>query len=158
MPGASPAAVRQALGPVAARVSEAPATLEERFFELTAAGPGTSGRGPARGRLDDEPEPPGPGRPRGRAGRRGRGQRHPGGDPGRRAPAFRRHGYDGATIRRIAADAGVDPALVHHFFGTKERLFAAAVRLPVVPGELIGAALAAGPAIRGSRASASSSS
>lgn len=51
-------------------------------------------------------------------------------------------GYDGATIRGIAADAGVDPALVHHFFGTKERLFAAAMRLPVVPGELIGAALA----------------
>jgi len=39
----------------------------------------------------------------------------------------------------------VDPALVHHFFGTKERLFAAAMRLPVVPGELIAAALAAGP-------------
>jgi AcrR family transcriptional regulator len=51
-------------------------------------------------------------------------------------------GYDGATIRGIAADAGVDPALVHHFFGSKERLFAAAMRLPVVPGELIGAALA----------------
>lgn len=55
-------------------------------------------------------------------------------------------GYHGATIRGIAADAGVDPALVHHFFGTKERLFTAAMRLPVVPGELIGAALAgAGP-------------
>jgi AcrR family transcriptional regulator len=51
-------------------------------------------------------------------------------------------GYAGATIRGIAADAGVDPALVHHFFGSKERLFAAAMRLPVVPGELIGAALA----------------
>ncbi len=48
VPGASPAAVRQALGPVAARVSEAPATLEERFFELTAAGPGAGGHGPAR--------------------------------------------------------------------------------------------------------------
>jgi AcrR family transcriptional regulator len=59
-------------------------------------------------------------------------------------------GYDGATIRGIAADAGVDPALVHHFFGTKERLFTAAMRLPVVPGELIGAALAgAGPARAG---------
>ncbi|MGD0924846.1 MAG: TetR family transcriptional regulator [Streptosporangiaceae bacterium] len=57
---------------------------------------------------------------------------------------FAAHGYDGATIRGIAADAGVDPALVHHFFGTKERLFAAAVRLPVVPGELISSALSAG--------------
>jgi hypothetical protein len=41
VPGASPAGVRQALGPVAARVSEAPATLEERFFQLTEAGPGS---------------------------------------------------------------------------------------------------------------------
>ncbi len=56
---------------------------------------------------------------------------------------FGQHGYDGATIRGIAADAGVDPALVHHFYGTKERLFAAAMRLPVVPSELISAALAA---------------
>ncbi len=86
---------------------------------------------------------PGPGRA-GRTGRRG-------GDSGTRdaildaaRARFAAHGYDGATIRGIAADAGVDPALVHHFFGTKERLFAAAVRLPVVPGELIGSALVAG--------------
>jgi AcrR family transcriptional regulator len=57
---------------------------------------------------------------------------------------FGDHGYTGATIRAIAADAGVDPALVHHFFGTKEGLFAAAMRLPLVPGELIDAALAPG--------------
>jgi AcrR family transcriptional regulator len=50
---------------------------------------------------------------------------------------FGEQGYDGATIRGIAADAGVNPALVHHFYGTKERLFAAAMRLPVVPSELI---------------------
>jgi AcrR family transcriptional regulator len=60
---------------------------------------------------------------------------------------FGEHGYDGATIRGIAADAGVDPALVHHFYGTKERLFAAAMRLPVVPSEVLSLALAqpAGP-------------
>jgi AcrR family transcriptional regulator len=57
---------------------------------------------------------------------------------------FADHGYDGATIRSIAADAGVDPALVHHFFGNKERLFAAAMRLPIVPSEILAAALAAG--------------
>ncbi len=56
---------------------------------------------------------------------------------------FAAHGYDGATIRSIAADAGVDPALVHHFYGTKERLFGAAMRLPVVPSEVLTAALAA---------------
>lgn len=55
---------------------------------------------------------------------------------------FAEHGYDGATIRAIAAAAGVDPALVHHFYGSKERLFAAAMQLPVVPSEVISAALA----------------
>ena len=58
---------------------------------------------------------------------------------------FADHGYDGATIRGIAADAGVDPALVHHFYGTKERLFVAAMRLPVVPSELLARVVAAGP-------------
>jgi AcrR family transcriptional regulator len=57
---------------------------------------------------------------------------------------FAAHGYDGATIRAIAAGASVDPALVHHFYGTKERLFASAMELPVVPSEFIGAALADG--------------
>jgi len=35
VPGADPADVRRALGPVEASVTVAPATLEERFFELT---------------------------------------------------------------------------------------------------------------------------
>jgi AcrR family transcriptional regulator len=55
---------------------------------------------------------------------------------------FAEHGYDGATIRGIAADAGVDPALVHHFYGSKERLFAAAMSLPVVPSDILTAAFA----------------
>jgi len=57
---------------------------------------------------------------------------------------FAGHGYDGATIRGIAADAGVDPALVHHFFGTKERLFIATMRLPLEPATLIPELLAPG--------------
>jgi AcrR family transcriptional regulator len=57
---------------------------------------------------------------------------------------FAERGYDAATIRAIAAGAGVDPALVHHFYGTKERLFAAAMRLPFVPSEVITAALTDG--------------
>jgi AcrR family transcriptional regulator len=57
---------------------------------------------------------------------------------------FAEHGYEGATIRGIAADAGVDPALVHHFYGTKERLFVAAMRFPIVPSEALGPALEAG--------------
>jgi AcrR family transcriptional regulator len=56
---------------------------------------------------------------------------------------FAGHGYDGATIRAIAAAAGVDPALVHHFYGSKEQLFAAAMQLPVIPSEVLTAALAA---------------
>lgn len=57
---------------------------------------------------------------------------------------FAEHGYRGATIRAIAAKAGVDPALVHHFYGTKEELFAAAMQLPIVPSQVLGAALEAG--------------
>lgn len=57
---------------------------------------------------------------------------------------FAERGYDQASIRQIAAEAGVDPALVHHYFGTKERLFIAAVRLPFDP-QRIPAALLDGP-------------
>jgi AcrR family transcriptional regulator len=55
---------------------------------------------------------------------------------------FAERGYDRATIRGIAAAAGVDPALVHHYYGSKERLFTTAMQLPVVPGEAIAAVLA----------------
>lgn len=56
---------------------------------------------------------------------------------------FGEQGYDGATIRLIAARAGVDSALVHHYFGTKADLFAEAVGIPLrpdidVPGILTG--------------------
>ncbi|MEV0599938.1 TetR/AcrR family transcriptional regulator [Streptomyces sp. NPDC050315] len=37
---------------------------------------------------------------------------------------FGRYGYDGASIRDIAGDAGVDAALVYRYFGSKEALFA----------------------------------
>ena len=46
---------------------------------------------------------------------------------------FAGSGYDRATIRGIAARADVDPALVHHYFGSKEQLFETAVELPVSP-------------------------
>jgi AcrR family transcriptional regulator len=38
---------------------------------------------------------------------------------------FMRDGYDGATVRAIAADAGVDVAMVYYFFDSKEGLFTA---------------------------------
>lgn len=46
---------------------------------------------------------------------------------------FGAQGYDGATVRSIAARAGVDSALVHHYFGTKADLFAEAVGIPLRP-------------------------
>ncbi|CAM4457504.1 transcriptional regulator BetI [Mycobacterium basiliense] len=46
---------------------------------------------------------------------------------------FAHNGIDRTSIRAVAAAAGVDAALVHHYFGNKERLFAAAIRLPIDP-------------------------
>lgn len=43
------------------------------------------------------------------------------------AAEFGERGYQGATIRRIAAAAGVDGKLVHYYFGTKEELFRAVI-------------------------------
>jgi AcrR family transcriptional regulator len=51
---------------------------------------------------------------------------------------FARNGIDKTSIRAVAASAGVDPALVHHYFGTKQQLFAAAIRIPIDPMEVIG--------------------
>ena len=43
---------------------------------------------------------------------------------------FASRGYDGTTIRGIATAAGVDPALVHHFFGSKDDLFLTVLEVP----------------------------
>ncbi|MGV0792127.1 TetR/AcrR family transcriptional regulator [Mycolicibacterium sp. XJ1819] len=51
---------------------------------------------------------------------------------------FARNGIDKTSIRAVAAAAGVDPALVHHYFGTKTQLFAAAIQIPVDPMQIIG--------------------
>ncbi|WP_086666701.1 TetR/AcrR family transcriptional regulator [Lentzea kentuckyensis] len=51
---------------------------------------------------------------------------------------FVEKGYDGATVRAIAAKAGVDAAMVNHWFGGKEGLFAQAVlQLPFDPAEIL---------------------
>ncbi len=57
---------------------------------------------------------------------------------------FAAKGFHSATIRSIAASAGVDPALVHHYFGNKEDLFAASIDLPIRPAELAETVLADG--------------
>jgi AcrR family transcriptional regulator len=86
---------------------------------------------------------PAPGGPR-RAGR-------PAGSPPNREAIlaaarqqFFARGYESATIRGIAAGAGVDPALVHHYFGSKDRLFVAALELPVTPAQIVADVLQGG--------------
>lgn len=57
---------------------------------------------------------------------------------------FGERGYDRTTIRAIAAEANVDPAMVHYFFDTKAHLFSAAMEIPVNIAERIGTELEGG--------------
>jgi len=50
---------------------------------------------------------------------------------------FATRGYDATSLRSIAADARVDPALLIHYFGTKEDLFTEATGLPIRVSELL---------------------
>ena len=65
--------------------------------------------------------------------------------------SFGELGFRGTTIRSVAAAAGVDPALVHHYFGTKDDLFVAALEIPVDPREVMAPVVAAGPDGAGER-------
>lgn len=51
---------------------------------------------------------------------------------------FADRGFDRTTMRAVAARAQVDPALIHHFFGTKDGLLTAVLELPMDPVELLG--------------------
>ncbi|GAA5114610.1 TetR family transcriptional regulator [Haloechinothrix salitolerans] len=55
---------------------------------------------------------------------------------------FAENGFDATTIRAIAAEAGVNAALIHHFFGSKDQVFVAALALPVNPADVIRQAVA----------------
>lgn len=74
--------------------------------------------------------------------RRGRGRR-PAGQETRDAllaaarVVFTENGFDRATSRAIAARAGVDAAMVNHWFGGKSGLFVAAMQLPVDPEDIV---------------------
>lgn len=57
---------------------------------------------------------------------------------------FAEQGYDRTSVRAVAREAGVDPALVTHYFGSKQRLFVEVSRLPVPP-EAIVAQVVEGP-------------
>ncbi|MGW2475239.1 TetR/AcrR family transcriptional regulator [Streptomyces sp. NPDC001665] len=54
---------------------------------------------------------------------------------------FAERGYDKTSVRGIARAAGVDSALVHHYFGTKDEVFAAAIELSFEPALLVPAVL-----------------
>ena len=64
---------------------------------------------------------------------------------------FGRFGYDKTTIRAVAEDAGVDPALVVYFFGSKEELFAASISWPFDPSRELPAVIEGGTAEAGRR-------
>ena len=87
---------------------------------------------------------------------RGRGRR-PGGPDTRgeilaaARESFAHKGFAGTTIRAVAAEAGVDPALVHHYFGAKDDLFLAALQIPVDPRVLVPTVFEAGVAGAGER-------
>jgi len=53
------------------------------------------------------------------------------------AAQFATRGYDRTTLRSIAAEAGVDAALVSHYFGSKQALFVDVARLPFDPAEAL---------------------
>ncbi|MFF6790985.1 AcrR family transcriptional regulator [Streptomyces filamentosus] len=54
---------------------------------------------------------------------------------------FAERGYDKTSVRGIAKAAGVDPALVHHYFGTKDEVFAAAIEVSFEPALVVPAIL-----------------
>ncbi|MGD3106676.1 TetR family transcriptional regulator [Streptomyces sp. YGL11-2] len=57
---------------------------------------------------------------------------------------FAERGYDKTSVRGIGKAAGVDAALVHHYFGTKEQVFAAAIEMSFAPALTMPDALAGG--------------
>jgi AcrR family transcriptional regulator len=50
---------------------------------------------------------------------------------------FAEQGYGRASLRGIAAAAGVDQKLIAHYFGSKQQLFLAAIGLPINPGDVL---------------------
>ncbi|EST30351.1 TetR family transcriptional regulator [Streptomyces roseochromogenus] len=95
-----------------------------------------------------ESTPPSPGEPAGR--RRGRPPRtESAGTRDRILTAargeFSERGYEKTSVRGIAKAAGVDSALVHHYFGTKEQVFEAAIAVAFAPALDAPVAVADGP-------------
>ncbi len=92
-----------------------------------------------------------------RAGGRGRTGRRPG-NPDTRGhildvalATFLRTGYEQTSVRAIARAAGVDPALIHRYFGTKKDLLLAAVQMHIDPTSVVDAIAAGGTEHLGAR-------
>ncbi|WP_326754069.1 TetR family transcriptional regulator [Streptomyces hirsutus] len=108
--------------------------------EASPGGPGRESGGPAESVPDTSataPDPP-PDRPGAAPRRRGRPPRTESADTRDRIldaarEEFSERGYDKTSVRGIAKSAGVDSALVHHYFGTKEQVFEAAVEVAFAP-------------------------
>ncbi|MGW1025189.1 TetR/AcrR family transcriptional regulator [Streptomyces sp. NPDC002577] len=58
---------------------------------------------------------------------------------------FSERGYEKTSVRGIAKAAGVDSALVHHYFGTKEQVFEAAIEVVFAPALKAPDAITEGP-------------
>ncbi|WP_141206327.1 TetR/AcrR family transcriptional regulator [Streptomyces griseorubiginosus] len=58
---------------------------------------------------------------------------------------FSERGYEKTSVRGIAKAAGVDSALVHHYFGTKEQVFAASIEVAFAPALNASDTVAEGP-------------
>ncbi|MFD0211768.1 TetR family transcriptional regulator [Streptomyces hirsutus] len=108
--------------------------------EESPGGPGRESGGPAESVPDTSataPDTP-PDRPGAAPRRRGRPPRTESADTRDRIldaarEEFSERGYDKTSVRGIAKSAGVDSALVHHYFGTKEQVFEAAVEVAFAP-------------------------
>jgi AcrR family transcriptional regulator len=104
---------------------------------------------PAKQAGEQAAPPAARGRGRPRAGDRARDTRQQLVDAARRR--FAAEGFDRASVRAIAADAGVDASLIRHYFGDKAGLLVATMKLPVNPPEILRSIIAAGPDGLGTR-------
>ncbi|BCW58207.1 TetR family transcriptional regulator [Arthrobacter sp. StoSoilB20] len=86
--------------------------------------------------------------PQARRGRRSAGDHSREGILAAARKLFAEQGFDGTSLRQVAREASVDPAMVHHFFGGKDELFAACVEFPADPAEVLADVETMDPAAR----------
>lgn len=87
--------------------------------------------------MSDAAGPPGPSRGRGRPAAQAQGSSTRDAILAAARESFATRGYAGTTIRAVAARAGVDPSLVHHYFGGKDDLLLETLQVPFDPRTLL---------------------